>query len=183
MTDIDEKRLAAIHDVISATELPPVHTWHPSRSADIDIRILKNGTWLYRGTEIRREKMVRLFSTVLRVDDGETYLVTPQERLRIEVEDAPFTAISLQRCVASETPMLVFTTNVGEQVIADADHLISVRYNNTQEPRPYIRVRDQLDALLVRPVFYQLADYAIERDGQYVVESGRVEMPLGPVAT
>ncbi len=172
--------LRSIVEAISAQSLPPVQAWHPEKTRDVDIRIMRNGDWLYQGSRIERPRMVKLFSTVLRVDDdGDTYLVTPQERLRIVVEDAPFTAVLVERHGAPLAPTLVFTTNVGDQVIADADHPIQVEYAQADgEPAPYVQVRDRLRALISRSVFYQLADWSEERDGVLGVESSGQFMVL-----
>ncbi len=176
----NDDQLNNIEQMIGSQSLPPVHDWHPKSTRDIDIRIARNGDWFYAGSLIERERMVKLFSTVLRVDeDGCTYLVTPQERLRICVEDAPFTCILVERHGAPLASTLVFTTNVGDQVIADAQHAIEVEYATAGgEPSPYVVVRDRLRALMLRPVFYQVADWAEERKGVLGVESSGVFMPL-----
>ena len=183
----DDVRLAAIHDAIAERALPPVHDWRPARTSDVAIRIASDGQWYHEGSPIRRERMVKLFSTVLRVDDdaetgrSETFLVTPQERLRISVDDAPFTAVALERHGAPEAPALVFTTNVGERVVADAAHPITVEYAHPDaDPRPYLLVRDRLRALISRAVFLELAEHAEERDGTLGVVSRELFMPLGP---
>ena len=128
--------------------------------------------------------MIRLFSTVLRVDDdGETYLVTPQERLRITVDDAPFTAVALERHGAPDAPALAFTTNVGERVVADAEHPIVVEYADADaDPRPYLVVRDRLRALISRAVFPRAGGARRGRvpDGTLGVVSRETFMPLGP---
>lgn len=172
--------LQKIMDDISVHSLPPVHDWQPENTRDVDIRIMRNGDWFYQGSRIERSRMVKLFSTVLRVDDDDqTYLVTPQERLRIVVEDAPFTAVLVEQHGAPEATTLVFTTNIGEKVIADAEHRIHVEYKVAGgEPSPYIMVRDKLRALISRSVFYQLADWATSRDGIIGIESSSVFMPL-----
>lgn len=168
-----EAQLLALMDSIAAQALPPVHAWQPSKTRSIDIRIARNGDWFYQGSKIERPRMVKLFSTVLRVDDdGHTYLVTPQERLKITVEDAPFIAVLLERHGAPEADTLVFTTNVGDQVIADENHPIVVKYDKPGgEPSPYVLVRDRLQALISRSVYYELAEMAVERDGSFGLKS------------
>ncbi len=177
----DTGRLATIIEAITNQPLPPVDTWHPSRTDDIDIRIAANGDWFHQGSRISRARMVRLFSTVLRADDdGHTYLVTPLERLRIVVEDAPFMAVGLERHGAEDDQTLIFTTNVGDQVIADATHPIIVEYaEQGGEPSPYIVVRNKLRAKLSRAIFYDLADQAIMSNGVAGVFSCGVFMRLG----
>lgn len=143
----------------ASKQRPPVDSWHPERRGRIDIRIARDGTWFHEGAVIKREAMVRLFSTILRRDEGEYFLVTPAEKLAIEVEDAPFTAIRLTRSGSGAGQQLLFTTNVDEHVLADAEHPISVHDRNG-EPAPYLRVRGDLWALLSRNVFYELVDMA-----------------------
>lgn len=136
----------------------------PERSVDFGIRIARDGTWYYRDSPIRREKLVRLFATVLQRDtDGTYWLVTPAERGRIEVEDAPFTAVELD--AESAPGRLRFRTNLGYWIEADADHALRVVEDpETGEPAPYLHVRDGLEALIVRSVFYELVDRAETRD-------------------
>lgn len=150
-------------ETIQAQKFPPVERWEPDFCGDIDMRIAADGSWHYRGSLIARERMVRLFSTVLRKDgDGKTYLVTPVEKLRITVDDAPFVAVTMDRTEdAAGTPLIHFTTNVGDHVLADAEHPIRVETDPvTGEPRPYVRVRGRLDALIARSVFYDLVALA-----------------------
>ena len=166
--------------------LPPVHLWHPAHCGEIDIVIKKNGLWFHEGTPIGREALVRLFSTVLRKDPEGFVLVTPAEKLAITVEDAPFIAVRVDRTDdAANGQVLRFTTNVGDVVEAGPDHAIRVEMDPaTGEPRPYVHVRRGLEALIARPVFYELADMAVERltrDGPVMgVTSGGAWFAVGP---
>ncbi|MFT6639710.1 MAG: hypothetical protein ACJAUZ_000700 [Flavobacteriaceae bacterium] len=171
--------LDAIAEAITSKSLPPVHLWNPAVTRDIDMRIERNGDWFYLGSKINRIRMVKLFSTVLRVDEGQTYLVTPQERLRIDVDDAPFTAVLVEQRGEGEEQSLVLTTNLGDNVTAGEQHPISVEYKEPGgEPSPYIVVRDSLKALISRTVFYQLAEWSEERVGVLGVTSKGFFMPL-----
>ena len=167
-------------------KLPPVENWNPPYCGEVDIRIAVDGTWFYLGTPIGRPGLVRLFSTILRRDeDGKFYLVTPVEKVGIQVVDAPFLAVRVDRVGAGCDQKLVFTTNVGDEVEAGADHPIDVRYpGNAGEPRPYIHVRGRLEALVSRAVFYELVDLSEERgtpDGlQLGLWSGGSFFRLGP---
>ena len=135
--------------------LPPVHLWNPAHCGDIDIRIARDGTWFHDGSPIGRTPLVRLFSTVLRKDLDGFHLVTPVEKLRIVVEDAPFMAVRVDRVGDA----LRFLTNVGDEVDAGPEHRIEVRDDpSTGEPAPYLHVRRGLMARLSRPVFYELAE-------------------------
>ncbi len=153
----------------------PVHLWNPANCGDIDIRIARDGTWFYEGTPIGRPALVRLFSTVLRRDEDGFWLVTPVEKLRIVVEDAPFLAIGLER----EGEAIRFATNVGDVVEAGPDHPIRVETGADGEPRPYVHVRGALEALIVRPVFYELVAMGEEQGGRLAVRSGGGAFDLG----
>jgi hypothetical protein len=159
--------------------LPPVHLWHPERSGEIDIVIQRDGRWFHEGAPISREAMVRLFSTILRKDPDGYWLVTPVEKLRIRVEDAPFIATR----VDAEDGALRFQTNVGDDVTAGPDHPIRVELAGDGEPRPYVHVRAGLEALISRPVFYELAEMAEARptpDGAVLgVTSQGAWFPIG----
>lgn len=164
--------------------LPPVERWHPAHCGEIDIRIARDGTWFYRGTPIGRHRLVRLFSTVLRKDADGFHLVTPAEKLRIAVEDAPFLAVLLRREGEGRNQRLVFTTNVGDETAAGPDHPIRVATRGPRdEPAPYVHVRGGLEARIARAVFYELADLAVpgEGDGDTMlgVWSDGVFFPLG----
>jgi hypothetical protein len=162
--------------------LPPVHLWHPAHCGEIDIVIRANGQWVHEGSPIGREALVRLFSTVLRLDPDGYHLVTPGEKMRITVEDAPFVAVAVERVTDERGPVLRFTTNVGDEVDADAAHPIRVETDaETGEPRPYLMVRRGLEALIARPVFYELVDMADERadDDELAVESAGTRFVLG----
>ncbi len=164
--------------------IPPVERWNPPHCGPIPMRIARDGTWLYMGTPIGRAAMVRLFSTVLRrEEDGSFVLVTPVERVGIEVDDAPFVAVSVAREGEGEAQTLTFLTNVGDETVAGPDRPIHVTTDpRTGEPSPYVRVRGRLDALMARPVFYELADMAVERGGEMGVWSGGAFFALGPAA-
>ena len=146
--------------------LPPVHQWQPERHADIDMRIARDGTWYYQNSPIQRERMVALFSTILLREGDDYFLITPVEKLRIQVDDAPFVAVEVQRVEEGGVNKLVFTTNVGSHVVAG-------------EPSPYLLVRENLEALIGRSAFYQLVDWAVEENGKLFVESNGRRFELG----
>ena len=149
--------------------LPPVHLWNPPFCGDIDMRIARDGTWYYLGTPIGRKPMVKLFSTIIRRDGDDYFLITPVEKVGIKVDDAPFVAVTLEVEGQGEAQVLRFSTNVEEQVVANDEHPLRVVIDPlTQEPAPYILVRHNLEALIHRNVFYQLVELAQARqiDGQ-----------------
>lgn len=126
-----------------------------------DIHIASDGTWFHEGGLIGRPALVRLFASVLqRHDDGTFWLVTPAERGQITVEDAPFIGVALAVTGAGVDRELRLTTNIGDTVLIDRDHALRMQTGDDHEHRPYVRIRDQLDAKLSRPVFYELAALA-----------------------
>ena len=162
-------------------KLPPVNHWHPTRVGEIDIRIAVDGRWFHEGTEIKRESLVALFATILRLDDDGHCLVTPEEKLRIQVEDAPFLATRVVANGQGTSMYLLFTTNVNDHILADKDHAIKVVERNGL-PRPYLEVRAGLKALITRNVFYELVELGDADGNQMVVWSAGAKFVLGPVS-
>ena len=154
---------------------------------DIDMRIDANGTWFYLGSPIGRKELVKLFSSVIRCDDaGNYWLVTPAEMARIRVDDAPFTAVEVMSEGDGEDRVISFRTNVDAVVPLDEEHPLRVTTDMaTGEPRPYITVRDRLEALVVRSVFYQLVEegeaLSLGGDDIWGVWSAGCFYPIGPV--
>ena len=142
-------------------------------SGEFPIRIARDGTWFYRDSPIQRKELAKLFSTVLWLDgEGQYWLKTPVEQGVIDVQDAPFTAVEMEVGGAGRDMVLRFRNNFDDWVTADAEHPLRVEQDpETREPSPYIRVRDNLDALILRPVFYELVEIAtpVERDGRAVL--------------
>jgi uncharacterized protein len=148
--------------------LPPVEKWHPAHCGDIDIRIARDGTWFHQGSPIGRKELVRLFSTILRKDSDGYVLVTPAERMRIVVEDAPFMAVLLDAQGSGRGQTLTFTTNVGDLAEAGRANPIRVETDpETGEPAPYVHVRKGLEARIGRAAFYQLADLSVPGEGEH----------------
>ncbi len=161
--------------------LPPIHQWTPDFSGDLDMRIARDGTWFHEGTPINREGLVRLFSTILKREGDDYFLVTPVEKWRIEVEDAPFVAVDFEAEGVGEAQSLVFETNVGDRVVAGTDTPIRVeRDDETGEPSPYVMVRDGLEALIDRKSFYRLVEIGEERDGWFGLWSDGVFFKVIP---
>ena len=166
--------LAEAQNAIKRRGVAPVEKWNPDYCGEMDMRIAADGTWFHEGTPIGRKPLVRLFSTVLRKDeDGKHYLVTPVEKIGIEVEDAPFLAVEVAVEGEGADARLSFRTNVDDVVTADKHHPIRVVLDpETQEPSPYVLVRGRLEAKIVRPVFYELVELAQDKDGEFGVWSG-----------
>ena len=167
--DLASLSLPEILQLVEARKLPPVDQWNPTHCGDSEMRIARDGTWFHQGTPIGRESMVRLFSTVLRrEEDGGYVLVTPVEKLAIEVEDAPFMAVEVKNQGDGDRRTLAFRLNTGDLVTADADHAIVIR-GTADAPRPYLHVRGGLDALIARAVYYELVNLAIADDAERAV--------------
>ena len=158
--------------------LPPVETWNPTHCGDAGFEILRDGTWLHEGTRITRESLVSLFASILRKDeDGQTYLVTPVEKIRVQVADAPFLAVRVDRHGAGPDQTLVFTTNVGDVVTCGPANPLRMAYDG-EEPRPYVLVRGRLEARILRAPFYELVEWGEVREGKLGVWSGGVWFDL-----
>ncbi|MEQ9505182.1 MAG: DUF1285 domain-containing protein [Hyphomonas sp.] len=168
--------------------LPPVHQWNPQNVTDIGMEIRADGSWWHEGSRITRERMVRLFSRILRKDeDGLTYLVTPYEKVIVHVEDAPFLAVRVDRAgEPGPNQALTFTTNLDYATTAGPDAPIRVETDvATGEPAPYVLVRGRLEAKLTRPAFYDLVELAVPAtDGtdRLGVWSQGIFFPLGPAS-
>mgnify|MGYP006268615169 CR=1 FL=1 len=138
---------------------PPVHLWDPPFCGDLDMRILRDGTWLYGGTPIGRPGLVKLFSSILKKEGDAYFLVTPVEKVGIQVDDAPFVATDFTVERGETIQTLRFSTHVGDVVDAGPDHPIRVETDpNTGAPAPYIHVRRGLEALIDRKSFYRLVE-------------------------
>lgn len=159
--DLTGLSLADIARLAEADKLPPVDKWNPDHCGDSEMRIASDGTWFHQGSPIGRQEMVRLFSTILRREpDGSHVLVTPVEKLDIEVEDAPFVAVEMKAEGTGSAMRIAFRLNTGALVTAGPNHPLRVD-GDDREPRPYLTVRGGLEALIARPVYYELADIAL----------------------
>lgn len=150
---------------VDSAKLPPVESWRPERVGQIDIRVKADGTWLHDGTEIRRKSIAKIFSTILRLEDDTYYLVTPVEKLKIQVDDAPFLAVDMEASGTGEEQDILFKTNMDEVVLLDEAHSLTIE-NTDAGLRPYIEVRNGLRARILSDVFYRLADLVENPDSE-----------------
>jgi uncharacterized protein len=158
--DLSSLSLAEVARLAEERKLPPVDKWNPPHCGHSGMRIARDGTWFHEGSPIARAAMVRLFSTILRREpDGSYVLVTPVEKLGIDVEDAPFVAVEVRSEGEGRTRTLAFRLNTGDVIIAGPDH--PIRFAATDEAHPYLEVRPGLEALVGRPVYYELAELAL----------------------
>jgi hypothetical protein len=171
-----DRLTAAAKDAAATKGLPPVHLWNPPFCGDLDMRIAGDGSWYYMGTPIGRPALVRLFSTILKREDGKYFLVTPVEKVGIRVDDAPFMAVEMRVSSATHGPLLRFRTNVDDWVDCDAAHRLRFERGEAGGLTPYLHVRADLWAKVTRPLYYELVDMGQERmvDGRtmFGVESG-----------
>ena len=159
--ELDAMSLTEVAKALAEKRLPPVEKWHPTHCGDSEMRIARDGTWFHQGSPIGRPAMVALFSTILRREpDGSYVLVTPGEKLDIEVEDAPFVAVEVKSEGEGRARRMAFRLNTGGLVVADAEHALRLEQHDG-EPRPYLHVRAGLEALVARSVFYELANMAL----------------------
>ncbi|TIN21666.1 MAG: DUF1285 domain-containing protein [Mesorhizobium sp.] len=189
LTDATEAR--GLEALISRAALAgkgaaPVERWNPDFCGDLDMEIRADGTWFYLGTPIGRMPLVQLFSSVLRKDeDGRTYLVTPVERVGIRVADAPFIAVEMDVSGSGDGQIITFRTNVGDVVEAGPERpLRFVDENETGGLKPYLLVRGRLEALVARPVMYELVGHGeeVEIGGRtmFAVRSKGAVFPIMP---
>ncbi|MDB5726557.1 MAG: hypothetical protein JWQ16_3311 [Novosphingobium sp.] len=167
--------LSEIAALVAERKLPPLDQWRPERTGDSEMRIAANGRWYHQGGEITRPAMVRAFATLLTRDaEGQHWLVTPQERLSIEVEDAALVAID----VVQMADTLTFRLNTDDLVIAGSDHSIRAA-GDPDTPALYLTVPHGIEARLNRSTYLQLAEIALQGDGRSVA-SGGVTFSLTP---
>lgn len=159
--DLASLSLAEIAKLADEQKLPPVASWNPAHCGHSDMRIARDGTWYHQGSPIGRPAMVRLFSTILRREpDGRHVLVTPVEKLDIDVEDAAFVAVEMKVEGEGAAAEIAFRLNTGDLIPAGPDHAIRFAAND-DGPHPYLAVRGGLEALIARPVYYEIAALAL----------------------
>lgn len=176
-------RLAQAGNAGEGRRLPPVETWNPEACVnDAGFEIRADGVWVHEGVIMTRESLVRLFATILRKDaDGETYLVSPGEKVRVAVADAPFLGIRADRFGQGADQVIAVTTNMGDVAAIAPDRPLRVAIDPvTQAPRPYVLIRGRLEARLLRAPFYELVSWGEPGPGgAFGVWSGGVFWRLG----
>jgi len=136
----------------------PVHLWNPPYCGDLDIRIAADGTWHYMKSPIGRMPLVKLFSSVLKREEGRFFLVTPVEKIGIVVDDAPFTAVEMRAEGEGRERRLAFRTQVDDWIEVGEDHPLRFEKEpGTEGVKPYLHVRRDLWALVSRALFHDLA--------------------------
>ena len=154
--------LAELQRMIAERRLPPVDQWHPDHCGHSDMRIARDGTWYHQGSPINRPAMVRLFSTVLRREpDGRHVLVTPVEKLEIEVESTAFRATEMQTEGSGGNRQIALKLDSGDAIIIGPDHSLTL-VATENGPSPRVHVRHGLEAELSKSIYYELAEIALE---------------------
>src|SRR5215218_4155734 len=148
--------IAELQKLIDERRLPPVDRWNPEHCGHSEMRIARDGTWYHRGSPINRPAMVRLFSTVLRREpDGMHVLVTPVEKLEIDVEATAFRAVEMSTEGEGRDRTIAFRLDSGDAIIAGPDHPLTFAVSN-HNSSPRLAVRHGLEAELLRPIYYEL---------------------------
>lgn len=179
--------LHASLDALDPNQIPPVERWNPPNCGDIGMRIAADGTWFYQNSPIGRAALVKLFSRVLRRDeDGQTYLVTPVEKVPVDVEDAPFQAVAMQVVGEGRDQAIAFRTNVDDVTVAGPEHAMRFVRDAHGGLRPYVHVRGRLEARLTRAIYYDLVEIAVAAEHEGTdwlgVWSQGLFFPMAPVA-
>jgi uncharacterized protein len=177
--DVSTNRIAGLETLLRAQSskgLAPVEKWNPPYCGDIGMKIRADGVWIYGGTPIGRMPLVRLFAGVLRKDaDGKHYLVTPAEKVDVDVADAPFLAVEMEVRGSGRAQTLVFRTNVDDVVMAGPEHPLRFAVEpGSQGLKPYLLVRGRLEALVTRAVYYDLVELAADDGNGLGLWSGGV---------
>ncbi len=175
-------QLIALRDVHGHERgMPPVERWNPPICADIGMQIRTDGSWWHEGARITRQPLIDLFATVLRKDeDGQTWLVTPGEKIIVHVQDTHFLGTRVDQVETSLGPAIAVTTNVGDLVAIGPLHPLRVVHNSeTGEPRPYVIIRGRLEARLLRAPFYELISLSYENNGKLEIVSQGMCYDLG----
>ena len=173
--------LAKLQSLIDERRLPPVERWNPERCGHSGMRIACNGTWYHEGAPIRRPEMVRLFSTILRREpDGRHVLVTPVEKLDIDVESTAFRAIEMTSEDVGPERRIAFKLDSGDAVMLGPEHPLHL-VETENGPSPRLLVRHGLEAELTRSVYYEIAELALaEGDKPAGIWSNGAFFPLEP---
>ena len=170
--DLQGVSLAQLQKLIDERRLPPVDRWNPEHCGHSQMRIARDGTWHHEGSPIRRPAMIRLFSTILRREpDGRHVLVTPVEKLEIDVDSTAFRAIEMRVEGHGPNQQIAFKLDSGDAVILGPEHPLRIAETGIG-PSPRLAVRHGLEAELSRPVYYELAQLALSNDSSGIWSNG-----------
>jgi len=164
----------------STNYIPPIHQWNPLLSGDIDIVIKENGDWYHDGIKFTRQSLIKLFSSLLKKENDDYFLVTPVEKWRITVECAPLLVVDMEiiDSTSEKEQMIQFKTSTDDIFHLDSNHPLQISHTRGEEIRPLVCVRSNLEALIHRNIFYQLAEMATHVNGSWGVWSDGVFFKL-----
>lgn len=145
-------------DLGSGDNIPPVETWNPPLSGDMDLIVKNDGSWIHEGRTITRQGLLRTFSRILKREDDHYFLVTPAEKWRIQVESAPFFIVSMQVENPGKSQVITMASNTDNLISLNAEHPLWVEYDSELNPTPYILVRQNLHGLISRNVYNELCE-------------------------
>ena len=158
-------------------KMPPVESWNPVVEGEIDILINAKGEWYHEGGYFKRQDLARMFASILRKDGEDYFLVTPAEKLKIQVEDVPFSVVLMNE----KEGVLSFITSLGDEVAMSADHPLEFRESPSDggaEFIPYVMIRNNLWAKLNQSTYYELINLAQETAKGFVIFSGDFEVKI-----
>ena len=156
-----------------SSQLPPVHLWHPEKSGHMDLRIDREGRWLHESSEIKKPAIVNLFASLIKVEGQEYYLVSPNEKWQIDVDIAPLHLVSAERNIRQGMQAISLTSSTGDHILLDRDHPLSMQAFDDSLV-PIVSVRDNLNGLICRSVYYQLVEWGVTQSA----DNGRNELFL-----
>ena len=153
------KLSSTVNRYIKESEPAPVHLWDPPYCGELDIRITRDGTWHYNKSPIGRTRLVKLFSNILKKEGDLYYLVTPVEKVKIQVDDVPFTVVDIEYGKVNNIQEISFLTNTGTTFSLGPKNPLRICFDRkTEEPSPYVLVRKNLEGLIDRKTFYRLIE-------------------------
>lgn len=159
-------------------KMPPVENWQPEVEGEIDINIDSQGRWFHEGGHFDRQDLARMFASILRKEDKDYFLVTPAEKLKIRVEDVPFSIVLMKSDRTSGEQRLSFMTSLGDEVVVSEENQLEFRANLNGDQIPYIEVRNDLWGKLNQSTYYELMNCVSEQENGYVVKSCGVDFPV-----
>ena len=153
------KLSSTVTKYVQESKPAPVDLWDPPYCGELNIRIARDGQWFYNNSPIGRKRLVKLFSNILKKEKNTYYLVTPVEKVKIKVDDAPFVIVDMECTKKGTSQEISFVTNTEARFTLSKKHPLRVKIKkDTKEPSPYVTVRRNLEGLIDRKTFYRLAD-------------------------
>jgi len=166
------------HISANEKELPPVETWNPPYCGEMDIIIKASGDWIHNNSPIGRKKLFKLFSTILLKQNDEYFLVTPVEKVKIQVDWQPFVITDFELVEHQGLACFRFTDNCDNQVmLVEQKQLAFSQFDGLS--LPVIRVRRNLFASFSRSCYYRLieqSDIVVKDNVQQVLISSNGQL-------